>query len=54
MQKLFKKKDKNPSKKNMPTSIQEELNALWSGDTMDFEMEGESCFITFIMDNDDE
>lgn len=54
MQKLFKREDKNASPQNLPTSIQGELSALWSGDTMSFEMEGDEGLITFILDHDDD
>lgn len=53
MQGLFKKKDKKSPKK-LPTSIQDELSALWSGNTIGFEMEGDEDVFTFILDFDEE
>ena len=53
MQVLFKKRDKK-SPKNLPTSIQDEFSAIWSGDAISFEMEGEDDGFTFILDDYEE
>ncbi|MFK7906506.1 MAG: hypothetical protein AB8B69_15355 [Chitinophagales bacterium] len=50
---LFKKRDKN-APKNLPTSIQDELSALWGGNTIGFEMEGDDEGFTFILDDYEE
>lgn len=50
---MFKKGDKKKPK-GMSTSLQDELTALWSGNSMDFEMEGDDGLFTFIVDEDEE
>ncbi len=52
MQGLFKQRDQKSPKK-LPTSIQDELTALWSGNTIGFEIEGDDDVFTFILDDDE-
>lgn len=52
MPNLISKKNKQYAK--LPTSIQDEFSAVWSGKAIEFEMEGEDDFFAFILDEDEE